>query len=89
MLSSQRLSAKKKATHAHLLTRTTFSGEGAQSLGAKDKMRAWWAHNNQKRKGAKKVMEGAFSGEVFLLSAYTPTRSRLLRRGCSITGLQG
>jgi hypothetical protein len=22
-------------------------------------MRAWWAHNNQKRKGTKKVMEGA------------------------------
>ena len=27
-------------------------------------MRAWWAHNNQKRKGAKKVMEGAFSGKA-------------------------
>jgi len=27
-------------------------------------MRAWWAHNNHKRKGTKKVMEGAFSGEA-------------------------
>jgi hypothetical protein len=51
-------------------------------------MRAWWAHNNQKRKGTKKVMEGVFSGEVSLLSAYTPTHERLLRRGHSITGRQ-
>ncbi len=58
----------------------TFSGEGTQSLGAKDNMRTWWAHNNQKRKGAKKVMEGGFSGEGALLSVYAPTHVRLLRR---------
>ena len=45
--------APRKRQHAPTFSRTpTFSGEGAKSLGTKDKMRAWWAHNNQKRKGA-------------------------------------
>ena len=51
-------------------------------------MRVWRAHNNQKRKVPKKVMEGSFSGEGALLSAYTPTCARLLRREPSITGRQ-
>jgi hypothetical protein len=65
----------------------TFSGEGAQSLGTKDKMRVWWAHNNQKRKVPRKWWRGP-SQERVPFSQHILQRMHASSEEHSITGRQ-